>query len=269
MLSLYAAACLLPLVWIGATSLRTSTGVYAAGLSLWVDRPQWGNYIAFWQSADVPRSVGISVALTAASLAAVLLSTSMTAYAIARARFPGRRLLIGALWSTVLLPAEMLVIPTFHVNRALGLIGGWRSVAAVLLVMTAGGQAFNIVLLAAHFRGVTRDLYDAAALDGAGFVRTYWTVAMPMVRPGLVTCGLFIFMGVWNAYLIPLVYLGQQRGHQTLTVALVQFSRRAQTAYHLLAAGQVIAILPVVVVFAAMQRHLVRGLVESARQRGR
>ena len=95
-------------------------------------------------------------------------------------------------------------------------------------------------------------------------VETYRRIGLPLVRPGLATCALIAFAGIWNAYLVPLVYLGQQPGYQTLTIALVQYSRRFQTAYHLLAAGQVIALVPVVVAFVVLQRHFVRGLIGGA-----
>ncbi|HKG25844.1 MAG TPA: carbohydrate ABC transporter permease [Thermomicrobiales bacterium] len=264
LLLIYAVLSLYPLLWIVATSLRTSSGVYRAGLSLRVDEPRWQNYTDFFRAADVPRAAFVTLVVAAAVMALLFLTTSMTAYALARSDFPGRRLVLAALAGTIFVPAQTLLIPTFYVNRSLGLIGGWRSVAAVVLVMVAGGQAFNVYLLLGHFRTLPRDLYDAAALDGAGYFETYRRIALPLVRPGLATCALIAFAGIWNAYLVPLVYLGQQPGYQTLTIALVQYSRRFQTAYHLLAAGQVIALMPVVVAFVVLQRHCVRGLIGGA-----
>jgi ABC-type glycerol-3-phosphate transport system permease component len=188
----------------------------------------------------------------------------MTAYALTRSDFPGRRLVLVALLTTFLIPGEMLIIPTFYVTRSLHLIGDWRSVIAVILVMTAGAQVFNIYLLMGHFQTLPREIYDAADIDGASYFGTYWRIALPLARPALATIVLLTFMGIWNAYLIPLVYLSQQRDWQTLTIALIQYSKRFQTLYQIMAAGAVITLVPVIVVFIFLQRYFIRGLTEGA-----
>lgn len=264
LLIFYALICLYPFLWMIATSLRTSTSVFEGGLSLWVPDPQWKNYSEIWVQADVPRSAINTVLITAVSMIAIIISTSMAAYALARAHFPGRRLILVLLLATFLIPGEMLVIPTFYVNRALGFIGGPRSLVAVMLVTIAGAQVFNIYLLLSHFETIPGELYDAAEIDGSSFFGTYWRVAMPLIRPALATIVLLTFMGVWNAYLTPLVYLSQQRGYQTLTIALIQYSKRFQTLYHIMAAGSVLALLPIIVLFIFLQRYFVRGLTEGA-----
>jgi raffinose/stachyose/melibiose transport system permease protein len=264
LLIVYAAICLYPFLWMIATSLRTSTTVFGGGLSLWVPEPQWKNYADIWVQADVPRATINTIIITGVSMALIILSTSMASYALVRSNFPGRRLIMFALLATFLIPGEMLVIPTFYVNRTLGLIGGVRSLFAVILVTIAGAQVFNIYLLLSHFETIPAELYDAAEIDGAGFFGTYWRVALHLIRPALATIVLLTFMGVWNAYLTPLVYLSQQRGYQTLTIALIQYSQRFQTLYHIMAAGAVIALLPVILLFVFLQRYFVRGLTEGA-----
>ena len=264
LLALYVVLCLYPFVWMLSTSLRSSAGVFSAGLSLWVENPQWENYREIWERANVPRAAVNTVLITAVCMAATILSTSMTAFALTRSDFPGRRFVMVALLTTFLIPGEMLIIPTFYVNRSLGLIGDWRSVIAVILVMTAGAQVFNIYLLISHFGTIPRELYDSAAIDGETYFGTYWRVAFPLVRPALATISLLTFMGVWNAYLVPLVYLSQNRNYQTLTIALIQYSKQFQTLYHVMAAGAVIALVPVIVVFVFLQRYFIRGLTEGA-----
>ena len=264
LLALYAILCLYPFLWMLSASLRTSAGVFSAGLSLWVDDPQWVNYQEIWEAANVPRAAFITVVITAVCMAATILTTSMTAFAVTRSDFPGRKLVMVALLTTFLIPGEMLIIPTFYVNRALNLIGDWRSVIAVILVMVAGAQVFNIYLLIGHFRTLPPELYDAALVDGETYFGMYWRIAFPLVRPALATIALLTFMGVWNAYLIPLVYLAPLRDYQTLTIALVQYSKQFQTLYHIMAAGAVITLVPIIVVFVFLQRYFVRGLTEGA-----
>ena len=264
LLGSYAVLCLYPFLWMLATSLRTSATVFGSGLSLTVSDPQWRNYRDIWEAANVPRAAMNTVIITGICMALVILTTSMTAYALTRSDFPGRRLVLVALLTTFLIPGEMLIIPTFYVTRALHLIGDWRSVIAVILVMTAGAQVFNIYLLMGHFQTLPREIYDAADIDGASYFGTYWRIALPLARPALATIVLLTFMGIWNAYLIPLVYLSQQRDWQTLTIALIQYSKRFQTLYQIMAAGAVITLVPVIIVFVFLQRYFIRGLTEGA-----
>jgi ABC-type glycerol-3-phosphate transport system permease component len=206
-----------------------------------------------------------TVLITAVCLAATILTTSMTAFAVTRSDFPGRKLVMTALLTTFLIPGEMLIIPTFYVNRTLHLIGDWRSVVAVILVMTAGAQVFNIYLLIGHFRTLPSELYDAAEVDGETYFGMYRRIAFPLVRPALATISLLTFLGIWNAFLIPLVYLAPLKNWQTLTIALIQYSMQFQTLYHVMAAGAVvIALVPVIVVFVFLQRYFIRGLTEGA-----
>ncbi len=264
LLLIYMALCIYPFLWMAATSLRTSAGVFSSGLSLSVSDPQWKNYREIWVQANVPRAAINTVLITAVCMALIVLTTSMTAYALTRSDFPGRRLVLVALLTTFLIPGEMLIIPTFYINRTLHLIGDWRSVVAVILVMTAGAQVFNIYLLMGHFQTLPRELYDAADIDGASYFGAYWRIALPLARPALATIVLLTFMGVWNAYLVPLVYLAQQRDYQTLTIALIQYSKRFQTLYHIMAAGAIIVLVPVIIIFIALQRYFIRGLTEGA-----
>ncbi len=264
LLALYMALCLYPFLWMVATSLRSSRSVFSSGLSLWVDAPQWQNYQDIWDAANIPRAATNTVIITAVCMAATILTTSMSAYALTRSDFPGRKFVMVALLTTFLVPGEMLIIPTFYVNRSLNLIGDWKSVVAVILVMTAGAQVFNIYLLISHFQTLPAELFDAAAVDGESYFGAYRRIAFPLIRPALATISLLTFMGVWNAYLVPLVYLSQVPDYQTLTIALIQYSKQFQTLYHVMAAGAVVTLVPVVLVFVFLQRYFIRGLTEGA-----
>ena len=193
-----------------------------------------------------------------------ILTTSMTSYALSRSNFPGRQAILFCLLATLLIPGEMLVIPTFYVNRTFGFVGDGKALIAVILVTTAGAQAFNVYLMLGHFRTIPKDLFDSAELDGETYFGTYWRIAFPLIRPAVATITLLTFMGVWNAYLIPLVYLAPLQDCQTLTIALVQYSKQFQTLYHIMAAGAVIGLVPVILVFIFLQRYFIRGLTEGA-----
>lgn len=264
LLLVYMAICLYPFIWMVVTSLRDQRSVFTAGSSLWVSNPNWQNYADIWDSANLPRAFANTVAITAACMILTIWTTSMTAYALSRSNFPGRQVILFCLLATLLIPGEMLVIPTFYVNRSFGLVGDGKALLAVVLVMTAGAQAFNVYLMLGHFRTIPKDLFDSAELDGETYFGTYWRIAFPLIRPAVATITLLTFMGVWNAYLIPLVYLAPLADFQTLTIALVQYSKQFQTLYHIMAAGAVIGLVPVILVFIFLQRYFIRGLTEGA-----
>jgi multiple sugar transport system permease protein len=264
LLLVYMFICIYPFVWMVATSLRDQRSVFTAGSSLWVSNPNWQNYVDIWESANIPRAFGNTILITAVCLVVTILTTSMTSYALSRSNFPGRQAILFALLTTLLVPGEMLIIPTFYVNRTFGFVGDGRALIAVILVTVAGAQAFNVYLMLGHFRTIPRDLFDSAELDGETYFGTYWRIAFPLIRPAVATITLLTFMGVWNAYLIPLVYLAPLPEYQTLTIALVQYSKQFQTLYHVMAAGAVIGLIPVILVFIFLQRYFIRGLTEGA-----
>jgi ABC-type glycerol-3-phosphate transport system permease component len=264
LLLIYMIICLYPFVWMVATSLRDQRSVFTSGTSLWVSNPNWQNYADIWDSANLPRAFVNTIAITAACMLFTIWTTSMTAYALSRSSFPGRQAILFCLLATLLIPGEMLVIPTYYVNRTFGLVGDGKALIAVVLVMTAGAQAFNVYLMLGHFRTIPKDLFDSAELDGETYFGAYWRIAFPLIRPAVATITLLTFMGVWNAYLIPLVYLAPIPDWQTLTIALVQYSKQFQTLYHIMAAGAVIGLVPVVLVFIFLQRYFIQGLTEGA-----
>jgi len=264
LLLVYMAICLYPFVWMVATSLRDQRSVFTEGTSLWVSNPNWQNYADIWDSANLPRAFINTLAITAACMVLTILTTSMTSYALSRSDFPGKQAILFCLLATLLIPGEMLIIPTFYVNRTFGLVGDGKALLAVVLVMVAGAQAFNVYLMLGHFRTIPKDLFDSAELDGETYFGTYWRIAFPLIRPAVATITLLTFMGVWNAYMIPLVYLAPLRDWQTLTIALVQYSKQFQTLYHIMAAGAVIGLVPVIVVFVILQRFFIQGLTEGA-----
>jgi multiple sugar transport system permease protein len=260
----YMAICLYPFLWMISTSLRDQRSVFTAGGSLLVSNPNWQNYVDIWESANIPRAFANTILITAACMVLTILTTSMTSYALSRSNFPGRQAILFCLLVTLLVPGEMLIIPTFYVNRAFGFVGDGKALIAVILVTVAGAQAFNVYLMLGHFRTIPKDLFDSAELDGETYFGTYWRIAFPLIRPAVATITLLTFMGVWNAYLIPLVYLAPLPEFQTLTIALVQYSKQFQTLYHIMAAGAVIGLVPVILVFIFLQRFFIRGLTEGA-----
>lgn len=264
LLAVYMFVCIYPFLWMIATSLRDQRSIFTSGTSLLVSNPSWSNYQEIWEAMNVPRAAFNTALVTVVVMVLTILTTSMAAYALSRSNFPGRNVVMFALLTTLLIPGEMLIIPTFYVNRTFNLVGNGGALLAVVLVTTAGAQVFNIFLMLSHFRTIPQDLYDSASIDGESYFGTYWKIAFPLIRPAVATVTLLTFMGVWNAYMIPLVYLAPLPDYQTLTIALIQYSKQFQTLYHIMAAGAVITLVPVIVVFMFLQRYFIRGLTEGA-----
>ncbi|HXF63391.1 MAG TPA: carbohydrate ABC transporter permease [Caldilineaceae bacterium] len=246
----------LPFLWMLSTSLK-SQGEAMAYPPQWLPDPiLWSNYV------DVVRSFPFALfALNSFKIALLgtlgqLISTSLAAYAFARMRFPGRELLFMALLSTLMIPSHVTMIPTFILFNALG----WVNSHYPLIVPAWLGGAFGTFLIRQFFWTIPPDYSDAAAIDGAGHFQILLRIYLPLAKPVLATLALFTFMGHWNEFLLPVIYLTDQE-KMTLTVGLSTFRLQYSTLYHYLMAGTLLSIIPIFVLFVLLQKYFVRGIV--------
>jgi multiple sugar transport system permease protein len=184
-----------------------------------------------------------------------LLSASFAAYAFARLKFPGRDFLFLTLLATMMVPDQVTVIPQFIIMRAVG----WTDSHNALIVPRFLGSAFGTFLLRQFFLTIPDELEDAARVDGASRFSIYWRIFLPLAKPALATLAVFTFMGAWNDLTGPIIYLSS-KSQMTLTVGLTMFRGVHETKWHLLMAGTVISILPILVVYAAAQKYFVQGI---------
>jgi cellobiose transport system permease protein len=189
----------------------------------------------------------------------VLFFDSLAAFAFAKYEFPGRRLLFGVLLLTFMLPAQLSLIPQFIIMVNIGWVGTVKA-----LIIPAAANAFGIFWMRQYIRGaVPDDLIAAARLDGAGFFRQYWNVALPVIRPGLAFLGIFTFIGAWNDYAWPLIVMTDP-SNLTLQVALSQLNTAHNADYSMVMAGALLAVAPLVVVFALFARGFVADAMKGA-----
>lgn len=243
-----------PFVWALGSSLKTPEDFLDSGVALIPDEARWENYLEAWQGASFGRYFVNSLIVTGFTVALTLLLTSMAGFALARTRFPGRRLIVGALVVTFFLPHGYTIIPIFDLIRGLGLL---NSLWAIILVQTAGGMVFNTILFMGYFATIGRDVEEAARVDGASFNQVFWYVMLPLSTPMLATLGLFTFMRSWNDFFTPLVFTLGQPELRTLPVGLYAFQSQTSTEWSLLTAGTVITLIPVMLVFVFVQRRIV------------
>lgn len=253
------AVILYPALWMLMSSFKPSADIIGS-VSLIPTNGSFDNYltalkgiggISFWTFA------ANSLVLALASVLGVVVSCSITAYAFARTDFPGRRVMFACMIATMLLPFHVVIIPQYIVFNQLGMINTYWP---LLLGKFLAADAFFVFLMIQFMRGLPRELDEAARIDGAGHVRTFVSVILPLMKPALVTSSIFAFIWSWNDFFGPLLYLKEPATY-TMPLALRLYVDQTSTSdYGAQMAMAILALLPVVLFFVAFQRYLVAGV---------
>jgi multiple sugar transport system permease protein len=254
-----AALFLAPLVWMLSTSLK-SPGEIISGLGAlrWWPHPatliNFRQVLANVEEFPVWRWTGNSLFIALAATALVVTVDALAAYAYSRLRWKGRDLMFGVLIATMLVPGQVLLIPSYLLIRELHWFDTYWA-----LIVPAGANAFGVFLLRQFFQTIPNELEEAARLDGCGPLGIFWHVILPLSRSALATLGIFTFMGVWNAFEGPLIYTGSQ-DMRTLPIGLMIFQGHYSTEYGPLMAAAALAAIPVLIAFLLFQKHLIKGI---------
>ena len=218
------------------------------------------NYVEAWSANHFARYFANSVMVACATTVATTLLAAMAAYAFARFRFPGRSVVFWTMMLGLMVPGVVILIPQFLVARSLELT---NSLSGLVFFYVGGGMAFNTFLLRGFFERMPRELDEAMDLDGAGPVRRFVALYLPLSRPALATSAIFAFLGAWDEYSWALTTINDP-DKQTLPLAIAQYQGQHSTAWGLVFAASLIGMLPVIAVFLAGQRHVVAGLQSGA-----
>ena len=248
-----------PLVWMVLTSLKPPAQLVSDPHALLPDPWRWQNYSDAVAAVPFVRYLTNTLVLCVGSVTGTVLSCALVAYSFAHLKWPGRDVAFAVLMATMLLPWQATMIPRFLLLRELGLYGS----LAALVVPTFLGEAFYIFLLRQFFLSISRDLLDAARLDGCSEWRVFWRIVVPLSTPALATVALFQFIAVWNDFGGPLLYLNDPDTFP-LAYALEQFVSSHSSETHLLLAASVLFALPLIVVFLLAQRTYLRSLQSGA-----
>jgi ABC-type glycerol-3-phosphate transport system permease component len=254
---------LTPLAWMLLTSLKSYQEVVASPPAWWPSEPQWGNYREALTTFDFSRYLFNSIFICIATIAGTLVSCSLAAYAFACLRAPGRDVIFGVLLSTLMLPAQVTIIPLFKLFASMG----WINTFWPLIVPSwLGVNVFSIFLLRQFFLAVPRDYIEAARLDGASELRILWSIFVPLSKPVLLTVTVFAFIGSWNDLWGPLIYLHDERLF-TMPIGLLNFigtSGRPQgSPWHLVMAVSTVMMIPIVILFFVAQKRFIEGIATS------
>lgn len=249
----------LPLLWMISVSLQDARGVFAQPFRWIPPVIHAENFAEVTRLVPFGRYLLNTVAITASVMAGTLLSSSLVAYGFSRLRFRGRDMLFALCLSTMMLPAQVTMVPLYILFAR----WGWIDTFLPLIVPAFFGTPFYIFLLRQFFLTIPREYDEAALLDGAGRLRIYWSIVLPLARPAVLTVAAFTFIGTWNDFFGPLIYINSP-AHATLTLGLnmlkSQIVGTGMTQWHLLMAAAVLVMLPNIVVFFLAQKYLVRGI---------
>lgn len=254
---------LYPFIWMLSAAFKAPAELFGGGLGLVPEAPTLDNFVRAWTVARFSDYFVNSVIVSSAVVGLVLIVTAMAGYVLGRYDFPFRRLAIVILAGSVFLPAGYTIIPVYDLVRSLGLLD---SLAGVILAEAGASPVVFVLLFASYFRSVPRELAEAAALDGAGFVRTFAQVMLPQARPIIGTVVIMQLVWAWNSFLIPLAFTLSKPELRTLGVGMYAFRGENMIDWTGMAAAATISLLPVVLVFLAFQRYFVEGLAGSVKR---
>lgn len=247
-----------PLVWMLAVSFMQPGEAAHFPPPLIPAHPTTLNYVTLFASTDMARYFANSTVLACLATLLSLTFNVMAGYAFAKLKFRGRDRLFQFLLTALVIPAQVAMIPLFLICKQLGLV---NSFGGVLVPSIA--TVFGIFLVRQYALAIPDEMLEAARIDGAGEARIFRVIVLPTLSPILVTLATFSFLGSWSDFLWPLIILNDAQ-RQTLPVALANLSREHVQDFELMMAGSVVTLLPVLLLFALLQRHYVSGLLAGS-----
>jgi multiple sugar transport system permease protein len=244
-----------PFLWMLMTSVKPEGEVRSVPPTWWPETFTLENYEALFTRLDFPTYFINSVIVALAVTAGNVLFGTMLGYALAKLSFPGKRLVFGLVLGTLMIPGVVTFVPLFVLTTNMGLT---NTLPGMFLPFLAA--PFGVFLMRQYILALPDELIQAARVDGAGELRIFFSIIMPLCGPAMATLGILSFLGSWNNFLWPLV-VAQTEDKYTLPVALALYSvGQNATQYGLLLAGAVVVVIPVVAVFLALQRYILQGI---------
>jgi raffinose/stachyose/melibiose transport system permease protein len=246
-----------PLIWMALSGFKNNAQIFGDPFALplgW----SWTNYTQAWNQG-VRDYVTVSVLVTVTSAICTVLVSAWTAYGLTRTRMPAKPLVVGFVLGGLMLSPTVALIPLVKLMQALGL---YNTYWALIILYTAFRIPFSTFLIRAYMLDLSRDIDEAATIDGASESQIFWRITVPLCRPIIVSCIILHVLFAWNEYLFAVIF-SSGPGVQTLPVGLTSIMAKHGTNYAEVFAAMTISALPVVIVFFAAQRYFIRGLSEG------
>ncbi len=258
----------LPLFWMLSGSLKTNQEIYSTTIQWIPDNPLWSNYREAWERAPFGRFYLNSIIVTLFGAGLEIVNATLTAYALAYLRFPGKNFIFILILAALMIPNQVTILPNyvfFGINGFIGSVLGESWINTYQAIILPGASvAFGTFLMRQAFLGLPREVIDAAKVDGAGHLRILLDVVVPMAKPVIVTFALISLVAKWNDYLWPLV-ITQTENMRVLTIGISYlFDAEGNNEWGIIMAATFFVVFPLLVVFLFAQRYIIDGLTAGA-----
>lgn len=250
----------LPFFWLISSSLMTSEELISDTPKWFPETPQWNNYLEVPKRIPILKYYKNSLITAGTATLLVLLTSSLCGYAFAKIKFKGRKYLFRFVLSTMMFPVFIFLIPNYYLMKQLGWLTNYLS-----LIIPFAVSGYGIFLIRQFVTSIPDELLDSARIDGAGELRIYMKIVLPILKPAMATLATLTFIGLWNSFLWPLIITSSVQEMMTLPVGVSRLSLAFSTTenQHLILAGLVYQVIPMVILFLYLQKNYIKGFVLS------
>ena len=253
-LAVLACLALVPFVWMVSSSLKLDKDVFRYPIQWIPSVRHWENYVLIWQRVPLTTYFKNTAFVAVAVTFMQLLTSSFAAYAFAKLRFPGRDALFLCYIGTIAVPWQVYMLPQFIMMRGMGFYDTpWA------LIVLQSFSAFGVFLMRQFYLGIPNELNEAARIDGLSEYGIWARIILPLATPAIATLAIFTFVGTWNDFMGPLIYLATD-ANKTIQVGLRRFIQQYTSDYHLIMAASLCSLVPVAIVFLLLQRYFIEGI---------
>lgn len=259
-LSLIALSQLFPLYWLLTFSLKSNGEIFGSNIVGLPETWRWENYIKAFTQTSLVRYFMNSVFYSATTVIVAGMLAAMAAYAIARMNWKLNKVAFAIFTLGIMIPAQAALLPLFQLLDKTGLKGGYLG---LLIPYIAGALPMSIMILVGFYKGIPREMEEAAYMDGCGMLRCFFTIILPIIKPAIATASIFTFLGTWNELMLANTFVDSEL-YRTLPVGIMSFAGQYTTDWGLIGAGMVIATLPTIIIYILLSNQVQQSLVAGA-----
>lgn len=252
-----------PLVYAFFGSFKNNIEFLAGGANILPQSWDFQNYVYAWKEANFARYTYNSFFISTMTVVMTVIIAGMAGYVLARAEFRFKSGLMLMMGLVMFIPNVVLIFPIFQICQKIGLFG---SLWSMVITQTAAGLPFSVMLISSYMSGISKEIDEAARVDGCGFFRIFLSILMPLSKPILATTALIAFKNAWNSYLMPLALSLSKPEIRPLTVGVISLKDMGEgiSAWNIMIAGSVLSIAPMVVVYLLMNRYFIEGMTAGS-----